>query len=431
MKRKITILFLVITHILPVIAGEIETKDLKLFREGERVVLSFSAYIPEKTVRSGYRLLVTPQLYNDTGSKAMELFTVTGSKMEKREKQKRLLNKDKTAGSNANSFNGTTMHYTNSIPYETWMGNALSLRLSVEEEGCCDIKSLAGIKVMSDINLPLPYTPSLSEVMPMPGEATKMANKYPFLRLVGEEGGGSRTTSVRFRVSNSTLDLSLSSNAENVKKIMEGIQLVNSDERTRLEKITITGFASPEGSARHNLELSENRAKALKQYLQREMNISESSFEVQAGGEDWIGLLELVKQSEIQYKNEIIDIITNHPADKRNERIKQLGGGRPYQSIYDVIYPQLRDACYINVWYSEKQDEAARTINNAISLIAAQRYEEALKTLSAVEGDPRSWNTIGSCHILQGDYSKARTWLKKAAEAGDKEAEKNLNSINL
>jgi len=430
MKYKIILFLLAILNLFPVVAGNIETRDLKIFREGEQVVLSFSAYIPEKTVRSDHRFWVTPQLYNDNGAVSMELFTITGKKMEKRDKQKKRLNKDKTATSHANSSNGSTMLYAGTVSYEAWMENVLFLRLQITEEGCCETEDLGSILAMGPINLPLPYTPSLPNVIPIASDVAKAADKYPFLRLIDKDMAGDRSTSVRFKVSNSVLDLSFSSNADNVKKIIEGIQLVNSDERTRLEKITIAGYASPEGTRQHNMQLSENRAKALSQYLQKEMNIPAKTFEIESGGEDWVGLLELVKQSDMQYKDEIIDIITNHPAGSRNDRLKQLGGGRPYQSIYDVFYPQLRDACYINVWYSEKKDETADIINHAISLIATLRYDEALQNLHNVEQDSRSWNAIGTCYILQGNYPKARVWLKKAMEAGDKDAEKNLSLIN-
>ena len=431
MKAKITILlFTIINALSPVVAGGIETEELKIFREGDKVMLSFSVYIPEKTVKTDRRLLVTPQLYNDNGAASTNLFTITGKQMEKREKQKKLLNKDNSA-TYANTSNGSVMLYNAVVPYEAWMNNALSLRLLVTEEGCCEEEDWGVVATVGSVNLPLPYAPVLPDVMlPEPSQTAQMANKYPFLHLVDKVGDGDRSTSVRFRVSSSELDLSFSSNAENVEKILEGIRLINSDERAHLEKITIAGYASPEGTRKHNLELSENRAKALSRYLQQEASLPLAAFEIQPGGENWAGLLELVVQSNMEYKGEIIDIVTNQPAEKRNDLLKKLGGGRPYQSIYDVIYPQLRDACYINVWYSEKKDEAADIINNAISQIATLRYDDALESLFAVEHDPRSWNVIGTCYILQGNYPEARIWLQKAVEVGNKEAVKNLGLIN-
>ena len=429
--RIIIILLFVVTNLFYVVAGDIETKDLKLFRDKANIGLSFSVYVPENTVRTNRRMLVTPQLYNDNGMVSMTPFTVTGKQMEKREKQKRRLNKNDSTSSFVNTTNGSSMFYVTSTLYERWMSNTLFLRLLIKEEGCCSEEDPGVIMVMGSLNLSLPHSPSLPEAQLIPSQVTQTAGEYPFLRLIDKDGeGGDRSTSVRFRGSDYNIDLLFSSNAEHVEKIKEGIRLVNSDKQTRLEKITIAGFASPEGNQQRNLELSENRAKALCQHLQQEMNLPVSIFEIQSGGEDWMGLLELVKKSDMEYKEDIINIITKQPAEKRKSLLQQLAGGRPYKSMYDVFYPQLRDACYINVWYSEKEDETANIINSAIRLISTMRYDEALKHLFAIEQDPRSWNAIGSCYILQGNYTQARVWLKKAIEAGDKEAEKNLNLIN-
>ena len=430
MRYKIIIILLFFITISSAGATGIEPRDVKIFREGDKVILSFSAYIPEKTVRSDYRLLITPQLYNNNGIASTDIFTVTGSKMSKREKQKTRLTKSITVNSNVNAVNGSTMLYTRSVAYQSWMENSLSLRLLMEEEGCCSTEDLGTTTSAGPFNLPLPHSPAIPEVIVLqPSEVTKKTIEYPFLRLINQDGSGDRTTSVRYKSGSSNLDLSFSSNAINTDKIINGINLINKDSRTRLEKITIVGFASPEGNNQQNMKLAENRANALSQYLQQKMNIPEATFEIQSGGEDWTGLLELVKQSDMNYKEEVIDIITNTPPAQRNERLKQLEGGRPYRSIYDVLYPQLRDACYINVWYSETKDESAETINNAIALIATLRYDEALKGLFTVESDPRSWNVIGTCYLLQGDYPKARIWLEKAVETGNKEAEKNLKLI--
>ena len=430
MRSKLIIFLLSIINIFSAVAGDIETKDLKLFREGDKVVLAFSAYIPEKTVRSNYRFIVEPQLYNNNGAVSTELFTITGNQMVKREKQKRRLDKNRAASNYANTSNGSTMFYTASVPYESWMEGTLYMRLLIKEEGCCSIEDKDAITATGAINLLLPCAPFTSEVATLPSEVTEKKTEYPFLRLINGNDQGERGASVRFKAASSSFDLAFSSNTENRDRIKDGVRLVSSNPRTNLEKITVIGFASPEGNSQLNMKLSEERAKALSRHLQREMNLPETMFEIKSGGVDWDGLLELVNQSDMNYKDEIINIITNTPPEGRNERLKQLGGGRPYQSIYDVLFPQLRDACYISVWYSEAMDEAAEIINNAIGLINNMRYDEALKSLSTVENDSRSWNVIGTCYLLQSDFSNARVWLEKAVEAGDKEAENNLNLIN-
>jgi len=320
--------------------------------------------------------------------------------------------------------------YTYTTRYEPWMRDELRLCLLVTESGCCSITNLGAIQIESSISLPPSPTPLLSKANTRSDEVTQMVGQYPFLRQIGKDAESGDAPHVRFRVSNSVLDMAFSSNAENVETIMKAVDMVLKGSRVDLEKITISGFASPEGTRAGNLILSENRAKALSRYLMQQLNLPESTFELQFDGEDWDGLLELVRQSDMRHKESIIDIITNSPKERRNDDLKRLEGGRPYQSLYDIFYPQLRDACYINVWYSEKKDEVADKINIAIDMIGVTRYDEAMQILSSVEGDPRAWNAIGACYMLRGDYHKARVWFKKAAEWGNKDAEKNLELTN-
>lgn len=97
--------------------------------------------------------------------------------------------------------------------------------------------------------------------------------------------------------------------------------------------------------------------------------------------------------------------------------------------MLDVLYPQLRDACYISVWFSEKDDAVAREVNAAVEEINAGQYAEALERLMAHKNDPRTWNAIGSVKVLTEDLKDAQKWFAKAAEVGDPDAAKNLARI--
>ena len=133
------------------------------------------------------------------------------------------------------------------------------------------------------------------------------------------------------------------------------------------------------------------------------MNLPVSLFELNAGGVDWGRLAELVNESDMTYKEEVLAILRSHPEEERNDRLKALAGGRPYRSVLDVLYPQLRDACYIRVEYANRPDSVADTVNRAIAAIRVRDYEEAFRLLKTVEADERSWNVRGVCHLLCGD----------------------------
>ena len=153
-------------------------------------------------------------------------------------------------------------------------------------------------------------------------------------------------------------------------------------------------------------------------------------FELNAGGVDWDRLAELVNGSDMTYKEEVLAILRSHPEEERNDRLKALAGGRPYRSVLDVLYPQLRDACYIRVQYANRPDSVADTVNRAIEAIRGRKYEEAFRLLKTVEADERSWNVRGVCHLLCGDDKEAGLWLHRAVKAGNREAEENLKKMN-
>ena len=127
---------------------------------------------------------------------------------------------------------------------------------------------------------------------------------------------------------------------------------------------------------------------------------------------------------------EVLAILRSHPEEERNDRLKALAGGRPYRSVLDVLYPQLRDACYIRVQYANRPDSVADTVNRAIEAIRGRKYEEAFRLLKTVEADERSWNVRGVCHLLCGDDKEAGLWLHRAVKAGNREAEENLKKMN-
>ena len=84
------------------------------------------------------------------------------------------------------------------------------------------------------------------------------------------------------------------------------------------------------------------------------------------------------------YKEEVLAILRSHPEEERNDRLKALAGGRPYRSVLDVLYPQLRDACYIRVQYANRPDSVADTVNRAIEAIRGRTNARGMYGESAI-----------------------------------------------
>lgn len=396
-------------------------------RHGQDVVVTFKVTASEDAVRHGEKIMVCPVLTSmDTGVESMlGAFYVAGS-----QQQKIMHQKERLAGDSAGTpviAGGETYTFVTALDYGTVSSRRYELRINARKIGCCSVKQSVDERYAFEVGPAM--EPVVKEVVPYVAQAREMKPKFPFLRMVGTDAGEGRGVSVRFPVAKTELDPDFLSNAKALKDIEDAIRLVMGDDWAELHTIDIAGYASPEGNTKQNQQLSVGRAEALKGYIADKFGFSDDRFNVTAGGEDWSGLRALVEDSDMPYRDEVLDIIDNVPQEKRQAKLKALAGGRPYRSMLDVMYPQLRDACYIRVWFSEKEDVVAREVNTAVGEIKAGKYAEALDRLMAHKDDPRTWNAIGSIKVLTEDLKDAQKWFAKAAKAGDPDAAKNLAQI--
>jgi hypothetical protein len=160
---------------------------------------------------------------------------------------------------------------------------------------------------------------------------------------------------VRYRLDNSVLDMDYSKNREHLTSILNALDIILSSDSVKVARVDIEGYASPEGPLERNKNLGQRRADALRDFiLEKEPRLEMSQMQTVSGGEDWYGLRELVISSDMVGKDQVLDVIDNVPESQRKARLQSLNGGRTYRSMLDVLYPQLRSACYIDVWYDKK-----------------------------------------------------------------------------
>ena len=111
-------------------------------------------------------------------------------------------------------------------------------------------------------------------------------------------------------------------------------------------------------------------------------------------------------------------------------KIKNMDAGRTWQKMLEEIYPHLRSARYLSVYYDSTNDNAVEIINGANALINEGRYAEAYDMVMSVKTDMRAYNTIGVALMGQGYLEEAVEWFKKAVENNCPSAQQNIDSIN-
>lgn len=113
---------------------------------------------------------------------------------------------------------------------------------------------------------------------------------------------------------------------------------------TTIKRIRLTGYSSIEGTYIENEILARKRVESFYRYLTFHYpSIKELPCDRAWVGEDWAGLTQLVRNSDLPERNEVLAIIRQVSIfDGREGLIMKLNGGRPYKEMVATMFPLLR-----------------------------------------------------------------------------------------
>lgn len=161
---------------------------------------------------------------------------------------------------------------------------------------------------------------------------------------------------VSFRQSHIELDTLFAGNGLNLNRFLERVDSSrrSSDSIFIITGVRVRGAASPEGSVTFNKYLSDHRAKAIFDYLDRRVQLPDSLLEYDFVGRDWKGLRSAVMMDNgVPARNEVLSYLdrviasqaAGIPDDARNiALLKRIAGGRSYEYMYRKLFPALRSA---------------------------------------------------------------------------------------
>lgn len=109
------------------------------------------------------------------------------------------------------------------------------------------------------------------------------------------------------------------------------------------DTIYIKSFASIDGSTSSNERLCKKRANSVKSFLVSE-GYDASRIVILNIGEDWDGLKESVRNSNLEDKDEILGILEDSSLSlsQMKRSLQQLDGGRSWKRLLSGVMPQLR-----------------------------------------------------------------------------------------
>ena len=208
--------------------------------------------------------------------------------------------------------------------------------------------------------------------------------------------------------------------SESVKEFLARLDEISANERTKVTSTEIVAYASPEGDAKKNEKLSDNRSESATNAWKKVTKGHDTADPtVRSVGEDWEGFQQLVSQSNLEDKELILRVLSMYsdPAVRENE-IRNMS--QVYTALKGEVLPELRRARLIaNVEFKNYSDaELLDLLENNANLLD----EEALLKVASLVRKPdqkedvykRAINRFGS---TRGMFNLAALYLMKGQDA--------------
>ena len=421
MKKMIMTIVLAAGFIMNLNAQSRITND-RIEQNGDYVVVTFDVATEDNSIPKNRKEVILPYLYNGKDTLYLDPLEVYGKNRFKRERQEYHIAGDKDWELGENQImKGEVYQYAAQTNLKRWMQPA-QLGIKRQMVGCaCDDDmpdEMLGQFAFQEPELPPRRIPS-----PVLADASRQWEM------------GDDELEIIFKVSKIQIDSSVFNNEVTFGKILAAVDKIYSNPNFKVEKIQVAGYASPEGRPSFNNWLGENRAKALIDYIidhRPQYGLTRNHFEMVNGDENWAGLKRLLKDSDIEEKDEVIAIIDDASlaGEQKKTKIKAMDYGRVWKKMLDEIYPHLRSARYLAVYYDSTDDKAVEVINGANEMLRNGLVDEGYEQIMKVQDDMRAYNTVGAALMLQGKFEEAMPWFEKAIEINPQQAKANMDAIN-
>lgn len=218
----------------------------------------------------------------------------------------------------------TNIEYKVRVPYQRWMEDSeLNLKTNLNRVSGAPLYDYVE-NIRSGINLPQNNFELLS-------------NTPPALTIYDESLIKMKVFDLHYpsKTSLTVID------CPQLKGLKETMNWIMNNNEIMLVGIYVSATTSIDGIYADNEKLTTRQAETFKNYLQQYYNIPESYFHIKGNSEDWDGLAKQVEDSNMPYKQEVLDIMSKYGIfNGREKALMDLKGGSPYIYMKKNMFPK-------------------------------------------------------------------------------------------
>ncbi|MGM9809464.1 MAG: tetratricopeptide repeat protein [Paludibacteraceae bacterium] len=248
---------------------------------------------------------------------------------------------------------------------------------------------------------------------------------------------------IKFLIQQSNLRSS-ETKSQQMKDLQAAIKEADQNERKAINKLEVSGYASPDGGMDLNEKLAGQRQKNAQKFLQQQLKKDKVKTDIASDitAEDWAGFQALLENSNMQDKELVLRVLSMYTdPEEREAQIKNLSS--VYKTIAEEILPALRRSRLILTTdlIGKSDDEIKEFLANDPSQLNVEEmlYAATLTSdnaekiaiyqkVAAQFNDYRAYNNMGMLYFEQGNVAEARRAYNKALAIEPQNADVNFNA---
>lgn len=212
---------------------------------------------------------------------------------------------------------------------------------------------------------------------------------------------------VYFPIGKSAVDLDFEGNRSRLRLFLDSLSVLLADPEYVIERIVVTGTASPDGTEEQNRLIAGGRARSLADYLTAHSPLPRQRIELVNGGENWSALWLMMEESAMPYRAAMLSLMDIPDRDERKNRMMFYAESKPWLWMYAHFFPVLRKGAGslyghtmdsrmplfgsgISVYYTSVR------LPETVSLPAALRRGQRLSAVISPAGTPH--DALSSAH---------------------------------
>lgn len=426
-----------------------------------RIQMNLIFHVPEHYLSTRSRLVITPQLVNDTEVKDEYTPLVLDAPIySKKTNRKQVLDNYKDpygeqamkADKSGRSF---SLPYSQSLqlPAGTESGQIIAV-VSTDGCGACTGIDTIGIAAISN---PITLMDDVKESL----QLSWMEPEF-VIRPKVYEGHGE--ANLQFAINKSDIDLAMGNNRKEMEGMLTALQPILEDTLAILNSVTITGLASADGSLAFNTTLARNRAQSAKSWLAGQLRLNaaaQRTFRVSSRPEGWEPVLATMTLAGDKDSTAVKEILEKYGTENddvqeryirrlpcwNNIKTKYLQKDRKVEYIYTYTMKSFTTDTELLEMYNSRPDafneeellrvstlkqsyeekkEVYRTLlkyfpqsqtganNYAVLLLEEGNSKGAMDVLTTLaKHSPEVLNSMAAAYIYQNEYEKAVELLQE------------------